>query len=114
VTHYLSVEGLFKLEVTHGEPFWEAIKAKQDYLTLLEKEEAVAIHVGEDILPLQAPVLSDGALRLVRRGTVLGQRIAERSSMFVVGMAAYRLFGKSTWRLSTPMVQESFAAWMSP
>jgi len=37
---------------------------------------------------LQAPVLSDGALRLVRRGTVLGQRIAERSSMFVVGMAA--------------------------
>jgi len=69
VTHYLSVEGLFKLEVTHGEPFWEAIKAKQDYLTLLEKEEAVAIHVGEDILPLQAPVLSDGALRLVRRGT---------------------------------------------
>jgi len=50
VTHYLSVEGLFKLEVTHGEPFWEAIKAKQDYLTLLEKEEAVAIHVGEDIL----------------------------------------------------------------
>jgi len=94
VTHYLSVEGLFKLEATHGEPFWEAIKAKQDCLTLLEKEEAVAIHVGEDILPLQAPVLNDGALRLVRRGTVLGQRIAERSSMFVVGMAAYRLFGK--------------------
>jgi len=49
------------------ENFLEAIKAKQDYLTLLEKEEAVAIHVGEDILPLQAPVLSDGALRLVRR-----------------------------------------------
>ncbi|WP_018962851.1 uridine kinase family protein [Coprothermobacter platensis] len=94
MVHYLSVEGLFKCEVEDGQPFWDAISTNEQYRSILEKEEAVAIHLGKDILPLQAPVKTDGAVRLVRRDSVLGQRIVEKMCLFLVGMAAYRLFGE--------------------
>jgi len=49
-----------------------------------------------------------------KKGTVLGQRIAERSSMFVVGMAAYRLFGKKYMEVKYSYGSGIFAVWMSP
>jgi uridine kinase len=94
MVHSLSVEGLFKCEVEDGQPFWDAISTNEQYRSILEKEEAVAIQLGKDILPLQAPVKTDGAVRLVRRDSVLGQRIVEKTCLFLVGMAAYRLFGE--------------------
>lgn len=93
-THYLSIEGLFKCEVPEGQPFWDVVESNTDFKTVLSQENPVALHLGKDILPLQIPVTRDGTVRLIRRDTVLGQRIAEKTSLYVVGMAAYRLFGQ--------------------
>ncbi|NPV88452.1 nucleoside kinase [Coprothermobacteraceae bacterium] len=91
--HRVFLEGICSLEVEGDRTYWEALRSSDAFDRIVEMEEAVALHAGGEVIPLKAVVNRDGAVRLIRRSSVLGQRIAERTSLFLVGLAAYRLFG---------------------